>query len=47
LKEVVALAAASLFHPGQMFLPLLLRDPSGDMGERCDALLFSGEALGT
>jgi hypothetical protein len=33
LKEVVALAAASLFHPSQMFLPFRFRDSSSDKND--------------
>jgi hypothetical protein len=46
LKEVVALAAASLFHPGQMFLPFCFRDTSSDVSEGGDAFFFLREMFG-
>jgi hypothetical protein len=39
-KEVVAPAAASLFHPGQMFLPFRFRGTSSDVSECGDAFFF-------
>jgi hypothetical protein len=46
LKEVVALAAASLSHPGQVLVPLLFCDTTSNVSESGDAFFFLREMLG-